>query len=55
MNNEESVNYWFDLAAYDLETAKVMLNGARYLYVGFMYHQAIEKALKGHLVYVSDR
>lgn len=40
------VNYWLDLAQYDLETAEVMLNGKRYLYVGFMCHQAIEKALK---------
>jgi HEPN domain-containing protein len=42
----ESVQYWLDIADYDVETAKVMLNGGRYLYVGFMCHQAIEKALK---------
>jgi HEPN domain-containing protein len=34
------------LANYAMETAKVMLKGGRYLYVGFMCHQAIEKALK---------
>ena len=42
----ESVQYWLDLTEYDIETAKVMLNGGRYLYVGFMCHQVIEKALK---------
>lgn len=42
----EQVEYWLDLADYDIETAKVMLSGGRYLYVGFMCHQTIEKALK---------
>ena len=42
----DSVKYWLDLTEYDIETAKVMLNGGRYLYVGFMCHQVIEKALK---------
>lgn len=40
--------YWIELAEYDLKTAKVMLNSKRFLYVGFMCHQAIEKALKGY-------
>jgi len=34
------------LADYDIETAKAMLNTGRFLYVGFMCHQTIEKALK---------
>ena len=42
----EKVKYWLDMADYDVETARVMLKGKRYLYVGFMCHQAIEKALK---------
>ena len=42
----ESVVYWLGLADYDIETAKAMLNTGRYLYVGFMCHQVIEKALK---------
>jgi HEPN domain-containing protein len=41
-----NIEYWLDLADYDIETAKVMLKGGRYLYVGFMCHQTIEKALK---------
>ncbi|NMA92708.1 MAG: HEPN domain-containing protein [Firmicutes bacterium] len=46
----DKVKYWLELAEYDLETAKVMLDGGRYLYVGFMCHQAIEKMLKGYCV-----
>ena len=42
----ENIEYWIDLADYDIETAKAMLNTGRYLYVGFMCHQIIEKALK---------
>lgn len=42
--------YWFDGAEYDLKTAKAMLETKRFLYVGFMCHQTIEKALKGLFV-----
>ena len=42
----DSVKYWIDLADYDLDAAKVMLGGKKYLYVAFMCHQTIEKALK---------
>jgi len=42
----EKVAYWLDLADYDAQSAKIMLYGGRYLYVGFMCHQTIEKALK---------
>ena len=42
----DNVKYWLDLADYDLNAAHAMLKGKLYLYVGFMCHQAIEKALK---------
>ena len=42
----KSVKYWLDLSDYDLATAEAMLLTKRYLYVGFMCHQAIEKILK---------
>lgn len=42
----ESVKYWLNIADYDMETARAMLKTGRYLYVGFMCHQAIEKSLK---------
>jgi len=45
---DEKTQYWIELAEYDLETAKVMLSSRRLLYVGFMCHQVVEKALKGH-------
>jgi len=43
---DEKVRYWLDLADYDFETAKAMLETKRFLYVGFMCHQVIEKSLK---------
>ncbi|MEW6053531.1 MAG: HEPN domain-containing protein [Nitrospirota bacterium] len=55
MNKEKAINYWFNMADYDLKTAQVMLDGGRYLYVGFMCHQVIEKALKGLYVKQHNR
>lgn len=43
---EDRVRYWMDMSEYDIETAEAMLETKRYLYVGFMCHQTIEKALK---------
>lgn len=50
----EKVLYWIDIAEYDMETAKVMLEGKRFLYVGFMCHQVIEKILKGYYVFIKN-
>ena len=47
------IKYWIDLADYDSKTAAAMLKTKRYLYVGFMCHQVIEKALKA--CYVRNR
>ena len=38
--------YWLDCADYDLQTAKAMLETKRFLYVGFMCHQTIDKGVK---------
>ena len=46
MNNK--TNYWIEMSDYDLETASAMLVTGRYLYVGFMCHQTIEKILKAY-------
>lgn len=46
MNVTENIAYWVSIAEYDLETAHAMLRTKRYLYVGFMCHQAVEKMLK---------
>lgn len=43
---EEKVKYWKDLSDYDLETAIAMLETKRYLYVGFICHQVVEKIFK---------
>lgn len=44
------IKYWVDLSRYDIDTALAMLKTKRYLYVGFMAHQAIEKILKAYVV-----
>lgn len=43
-------SYWIEMAEYDYQTAIAMFNTKRYLYVGFMLHQTIEKAFKGYYV-----
>jgi HEPN domain-containing protein len=40
------VAHWIERSKYDLDTAKVMLDTSRYLYVAYMCQQAIEKILK---------
>lgn len=50
LSDFDQVSYWFESAEYDLQTARAMLETRRLLYVGFMCHQAVEKALKGIFV-----
>ena len=45
MNETE---YWLDLAKYDLDTARAMNDSKRFLYVGFMCHQVMEKTFKAY-------
>lgn len=45
---DSKVTYWIEMSDYDLETADAMLLTGRYLYVGFMCHQTIEKILKAY-------
>lgn len=45
---KDKVNYWIDLSDYDYDTAIAMMQTGRYLYVGFMCHQSIEKCLKAY-------
>jgi len=51
MDIQEKIQYWLDMAAYDLDTAGAMRTTGRYLYVGFMCHQAVEKSLKAYFWY----
>lgn len=44
----EKITYWVEMSDYDFDTANAMLATRRYLYVGFMCHQVIEKILKAY-------
>ena len=44
----DKVTYWIEMSDYDFDTASAMLATKRYLYVGFMCHQVIEKILKAY-------
>ena len=46
----KDVKSWVDASRYDLETARVLLDSRRYLYVLFMCQQSLEKLLKAHLM-----
>jgi len=48
MSNQ--IDYWKEISDYDIETAEAMLKSKRYLYVGFISHQAIEKIFKAYFV-----
>jgi len=54
MDKQKQIDYWVGIADYDLETAKAMLVSKRYLYVGFMCHQTIEKILKAYYCSVKE-
>ena len=46
MDNFEKCEYWLELADDDLETAKVLLQGKRLLFCGYVCNLIIEKAFK---------
>lgn len=52
---DKKVAHWVRLSEYDLETAEAMLKTERFLYVGFMCHQAIEKIVKAHYQLVMNQ
>ena len=54
MNAREKYNYWLEAAQYDLVSARVMMNGGRYMYVAFMSQQAVEKITKGIYTLYTD-
>ena len=51
---DDKVKYWLELSDYDLETALAMFNSKRYLYVGFMCHQTIEKIFKAYYTFLKS-
>jgi HEPN domain-containing protein len=48
MNVNSKTKYWLDIAHYDLVSARAMLESKRFLYVGFLCHQTVEKCLKAY-------
>lgn len=48
MKIKKKIEYWMDTAHYDLVSAKAMLDSKRFLYVGFLCHQVVEKCLKAY-------
>jgi len=54
MTKEDRIKHWVDLSNYDFETAVAMLQTKRYLYVGFMCHQVIEKIFKAFYSKLKD-
>ena len=55
MKTMEKYKYWVMLSDYDIDTAKVLIAGRRWVYVAYMCHQAIERQLKGMYVYHLDK
>ena len=51
---QKNITYWIELSDYDLETAEAMLKNKRFLYVGFMCHQTIEKIFKAYYTYLKN-
>jgi HEPN domain-containing protein len=55
MDVHEKFVYWLEHAQYDFDSAEVMYQGGRWLYVVFMCQQAVEKLCKGlYLLYIDD-
>ena len=46
---------WFAQSKYDQETALAMFKAGRYIYVVFICHLALEKALKGLHIAINDQ
>ncbi len=51
---EDKINYWLELSEYDYETAEAMLKSERFLYVGFMCHQTLEKIFKAYFIKIKN-
>lgn len=51
MTPDEKYYYWEKLADYDMETAKILLDADRGVYVANFCQQALERILKGMIVY----
>lgn len=48
MELAEKIEYWLDIAEYDMQTARSLHKNGRYLYTVFICQQAVEKLLKAN-------
>jgi len=55
MTNIEKYKYWEILADYDMETAQIMLEASRWMYVATICHSSVERLVKGMIVYHTKR
>ena len=55
MKPSEKYKYWVMLSDYDIETAKVLIDNEKWVYVAYMCHQALERQLKGMYVYYINK
>jgi HEPN domain-containing protein len=55
MDTKKKIEFWMDIAHYDLVSAKAMLESKRFLYVGFLCHQVVEKCLKAYFWHTRKR
>lgn len=51
MTQQKTSNMWLDRVAYDIDTAKAMLQTGRLIYAIFMCQQSLEKCFKALLAY----
>lgn len=51
MGHRKSFQMWVDRVAYDMDTAKAMLQTGRWIYAIFMCQQSLEKCFKALLAY----
>src|SRR3990172_6088615 len=51
MNDRKLFEKWLDRVAYDMDTAKAMVQTGRLIYAIFMCQQSLEKCLKALLAY----
>lgn len=54
MAREHIVQKWLDHVHEDIHAAECLFQGSHWLYVGFLCHQAMEKALKAYYVATND-
>lgn len=54
MAKEDIVKAWLDHVHEDISAAECLFQGGHWLYVAFLCHQSIEKALKAYYVATHD-